>query len=309
MFEERMLFLLKLYSSLIVLSVIWGASFLFNELLLDEINPYGIVFGRSFFGFVFLMIFAIWKKEKLFDSSFPFLFFILIALINNTIPWTLIPFSQEYISTGLASILNALTPLMTIIVGMVFFKTKLVKKQYVGVFIGLVGIFILIDLPSIFNGGNQLIGAILLIMATIMYATSNHLTKKFLSEVSVIQLSLYTMFFTALMSFIITIISGQKMNVFLHLDNVAIFVGLGVFGSGVAYLLYYFMIQKGSAEFASLVTYLVPISAIMWGIIFLEEQITIQMIIGLVVIFSGVYISTTVKKTNDIEITEEREGA
>lgn len=299
----------RLYSFLIILSIFWGSSFLFNELLSDDIIPFGIVFGRSLFGFLFLIIYGLVKKERIFDRTFPFLFFLLIAIINTTIPWTLIPNAQHYVSSGLASILNALTPLMTIIVGTIFFKTKLVKKQYVGVLIGFLGMLILVDLPSVFTqSNNQWIGALLMILATTCYATSNHLTKKFLSSTSVFHLSLYTLFFTSIMSFILSIGAGQDMRVFFELDVIAIFIALGVFGSGVAYLLYYYIIQKGSAELGSLVTYLVPISAIMWGIIFLNESLTVQMIVGLLVIFSGVYLSSSSSKIEKEQIKKERDG-
>jgi drug/metabolite transporter (DMT)-like permease len=69
-------------------------------------------------------------------------------------------------------------------------------------------------------------------------------------------------------------------------------IGLGVFGSGFAYLLYYYMVKEGSAEFASLVTYLVPITAMIWGSLLLGEKITPHMLFGLILIFSGVYLSS-----------------
>lgn len=299
----------RLYSFLIILSVFWGSSFLFNELLSDDIIPFGIVFGRSFFGFLFLIIYGLVRKEKIVDRSFPFLFFLLIAVINTMIPWTLIPYAQHYISSGFASILNALTPLMTIIVGTIFFKTRLVKKQYIGVLIGFLGMIILVDLPSVFiQSNNQWIGSVFMALATICYATSNHLTKKFLNNTSVYHLSLYTLFFTSVMSFLLSLGAGQDMMVFFEVEKIAIFIALGVFASGVAYLLYYYIIQKGSAELGSLVTYLVPISAIMWGIIFLDESLTVQMIVGLLVIFSGVYLSSSSSKIDYKQIKKERDG-
>lgn len=299
----------RIYSFLIILSIFWGSSFLFNELLSDDIIPFGIVFGRSFFGFIFLIIYGLVRKEKIVDRSFPFLFFLLIAIINTTIPWTLIPYAQHYISSGFASILNALTPLMTIIVGTIFFKTKLVKKQYIGVLIGFLGMLILVDLPSVFiQSNNQWIGSVFMVLATICYAISNHLTKKFLNNTSVYHLSLYTLFFTSVMSFLLSLSAGQDMMVFFEVEKIAIFIALGVFASGVAYLLYYYIIQKGSAELGSLVTYLVPISAIMWGIIFLDEILTVQMIVGLLVIFSGVYLSSSSSKIEKEQIKKERDG-
>lgn len=147
-----------------------------------------------------------------------------------------------------------------------------------------------------------------MILATTFYATSNHLTKKLLLNTSVLHLSLYTLFFTSIISFILCFGTKQNMMVFFELEKIAIFIALGVLGSGVAYLLYYYIIQEGTAEFASLVTYLVPISAIMWGIIFLDEVITVQMTVGLLVIFFGVYLSGFSSKIKKEQIKKERDG-
>jgi drug/metabolite transporter (DMT)-like permease len=81
-------------------------------------------------------------------------------------------------------------------------------------------------------------------------------------------------------------------------------IGLGVFGSGFAYLLYYYCIQKGSPEFASLVTYLVPISAMVWGAVILKEEIHFSMITGFILILAGVYVSSKKPKENKIQISK-----
>lgn len=283
----------RLYTALIALSLIWGTSFLFIKLLLEDMGPSAVVFGRSLFGALLLGAIIVIQKKRLNLKNVPWKSVFFVALLNNVIPWSLISLSETMISSSLASIINATTPIWTILIGFFFFSSTLGIKQWAGISIGFLGIFILSDirLDDLINGST--LGVFLMSSATFCYGYASHLTKKYLKALSVMEISFLTLVLSSLMSFGIVLVSEpESLTLFTNGLVLLRFVGLGAFGSGIAYLLYYFLVQKGSPEFASLVTYLVPVSAVIWGAVLLEESIHLYMLIGLSIIFVGVYVAS-----------------
>lgn len=289
----------RLYSGLIGLSLIWGTSFLFIKVLISSMAPEAVVFGRCFFGAVILFLIYLFSKQKNNFKKLPWLQIIFVSLTNNALPWLLICSSETKLSSGLASIINATTPIWTLIIGFLFFSSHLKFNQWIGIIVGFTGIFILSDFKmGVFHSGNTL-GIILMSGATLCYGVGAQLSKKYLSKLSVIETSFFTLTVSAIISFMIMFITApQSLHMVFNTKTILPLLGLGAFGSGVAYILYYFLVKEGSAEFASLVTYLVPVSAIIWGALILKEAIHLSMIIGLLVIFFGVYISSIKFKKN-----------
>ncbi|WP_223595188.1 DMT family transporter [Neobacillus bataviensis] len=283
----------KLYTALIGLSIIWGTSFLFIKVLLTSLGPISIVFGRCLFGTIILFVIIILQKKKIILKKLPWFKLILVAMTNNVLPWLLICSSETKLTSSMASIINATTPIWTLIIGFIFFSSSLRKSQWIGIFVGFIGIFILSDvkLGELYSG--NLTGILLMTGATFCYGLASHLTKKHLTDLSVLETSFFTLLISTIMSFIIVWSTNPRfISSFITIETVGPFIGLGALGSGIAYLLFYYLVKKGSPEFASLVTYLVPISAVFWGAMLLKENIHLSMIIGLAVIFIGVYIAS-----------------
>ncbi|HEY2422176.1 MAG TPA: DMT family transporter [Neobacillus sp.] len=287
----------KLYSALISLSLIWGTSFLFIKVLLSMLSPAAVVFGRSLIGALMLFLIYLFIKRKVRFTELPWLKILAVSLMNNAIPWLLICSSETRLSSSMASIINATTPIWTLIIGFLFFSSTLRKSQWIGIFVGFVGIFILSDLQfGDLKSGNT-IGILLMTGATLCYGMGAQLSKKYLSQLSIIETSFFTLVFSTIIGFIMMLImSPQSLTSLYNVHLILPFIGLGALGSGVAYLLYYYLVKEGSPEFASLVTYLVPVSAIIWGALLLKEKIHFSMMIGLVVIFLGVYFSSLKSK-------------
>lgn len=283
----------KLFSALIVLSMIWGTSFLFIKVLLVSMVPAAVVFGRCLFGSIILFLIVLFRKERIKIKKLPWLPLVLVGLTNNVLPWLLISTSETLLSSGMASIINATTPIWTLLIGFFLFSSILRKSQWIGIMIGFIGIYILSDFKwgELYSG--NLMGILLMTGATFCYGIGSHLTKKYLVQLSVLETSFFTLIISTMISFLILLVSSpQSLSSFIKLTTVGPFIGLGALGSGVAYLLYYYLVKKGSPEFASLVTYLVPVSAVFWGTFLLKEKIHLSMIVGLLVIFFGVYISS-----------------
>lgn len=294
----------KLYGALLTLSLIWGTSFLFMKLLLNDLAPTAIAFGRSFFGMMILLVIMLLRKKTFALKKLPWGKLLLVALTNNAMPWLFITTSETKISSSMASIINATTPVWTLVIGFFFFSSLLRKNQWFGIIVGFAGIFVLSDLQlGDIKSGNTL-GILLMTAATISYGFGAQMSKKYLGDLTVLEISFYTLFLSTVISFITMLfMAPQSVKALFQIEFILPFIGLGAFGSGIAYLLYYYLVKAGGAEFASLVTYLVPISAIIWGAALLNETVHLSMVIGLTIIFVGVYISSrkpkvTVEKTS-----------
>lgn len=283
----------KLYGALLMLSLIWGTSFLFIKVLLQEMSPIAVVFGRCLFGTIMLLLISFIRKDRLLNKNLPWGFIFIVALINNLFPWLLISSSETSISSSLASILNATTPIWTLIIGFLFFSTTLRRNQWFGIFIGFIGIYLLSNFKIGEINSGHIIGVVLMSAAAICYGMAAQMTKKYLKDITIMQISFFTLFFSSIVSFVLLLImSPQSISAYFQVINIIPLLGLGALGSGVAYLLYFYLVTKGSPEFASIVTYLAPVSAIMWGTLLLKEKIHPSMLFGLLVIFLGVYITT-----------------
>lgn len=283
----------KLYGALVLLSLIWGTSFLFMKILLLHMDPAGIVFGRCLFGTVVLFIVLLLSREKINYKKLPWIKLFLVGLTNNALPWLLISSSETKISSGLASSINATTPVWTLLIGFFFFSSTLKKNQWIGILIGFLGIFVLseIKIDDLFSSNTA--GVLLMTGASLCYGIGAQLSKKYLSQLSVLQISFFTLGISTIISFIMMLAThSNSLRTLPQMSIILLFIGLGSFGSGFAYLLYYYLVQKGSPEFASLVTYVVPVSAIIWGAALLKESIHASMLFGLLFIFTGVYITS-----------------
>ncbi len=296
----------KLYGSLFTLSMIWGTSFLFIKMLVVELGPWGVVFWRCLFGaltlIVILLLFKRKEVAKVKSEKIPWIALLFVAIFNNTLPFGFIAMSEMKISSSFASVINATTPIWTIVIGVLFFHVSSNIKQWVGVFMGFVGIILLLNLNVMGLIGENFIGAGTMLFATLCYGIGAQLARKYLKNVPIIIVSLLTLSISTLLSFFIMLSSEKGFVGISSIDIVYSLIGLGVFGSGIAYLFYYYMVKEGGAEFASLVTYIVPITAMLWGYLLLSENISANMISGLLFVFSGVYLST-VSRRKSIEIT------
>lgn len=281
----------SLYLALISLSLIWGGSFLFIKLLLEEYGPWGIAFFRSAFGLVLIIIVMKLLRQPFGLRTIPWVPMTIMALVNTAIPWFFIGLSETRITSGMASVLNATTPLWTVIVGVFFFKKMTNKLQWLGLVISLFGMIILLGVNPVSLISVDPVGAVCMISATLCYAVGSHLSKRF-TELTMYQVTFGTLLCAMVGSGLAGLVFETKSLLQVpSLASLGAISGLGLLGSGVAYILFYFMIQKGSPEFATMVTYLVPVSAIIWGYALLHEPLEWSLVTGLVLILAGVYIA------------------
>ncbi|WP_100333802.1 DMT family transporter [Bacillus alkalisoli] len=285
---------MKLYSALIGLSLIWGLSFVFVETIIGTAGVWGTVFLRCVAGASILFPLLLIKiKNKEIRKNLPWKALLIAGVFNAGLPWALIALSQTQITSNTAAVLNALTPILTGLIGFIAFSIFLNKQQWGGIILGFLGILILMNFNISELFSNSFIGIGTMILATTCYGFATHFTKRYLSRVNEVILSFITLVVGAAIAGIGVIFTEPMALVNVMQSNdwklfVSI-IGLGCVGSGIAYLLYYYLINTGGAAFASTVTYIIPLTALFWGNILLGEPVTKNLLFGLITIFLGVY--------------------
>ncbi|WP_226035087.1 DMT family transporter [Aquibacillus saliphilus] len=283
---------MKPYGALLTLSFIWGMSFLFIKLLLPYAGPWAIVFLRCLFGVLPLYAILFLKRRDELSKKQPWKALLIVGMLNVTVPWMLISLSEMKIMSSTAAILNATTPILTSLIGFLFFSILLSNKQWIGIIIGFVGILILLEFNVIQLFGDDFIGIGTMLLATICYGIASQYAKKHLNQDSVLVVSIATLTVGTVFSFLgMTLTSSFPSSAFSSLTPIVAIIGLGIFGSGISNILFFYMVKEKSAEFATSVYYLVPVTAMLWGALLLDEPLSTNLLFGLLFILAGVYLS------------------
>tara|TARA_B100000427_G_C15472852_1_gene579373 strand:+ start:555 stop:1355 length:801 start_codon:yes stop_codon:yes gene_type:complete len=216
---------------------------------------------------------------------------LIVSLIGTVIPAILFAKSQVFLDSSVAGMLNALTPIFTLIIGILFFnRTTWNTRSLIGIIIGLMGTYILLSPSTIEN--NNILYSLLIIFATICYALSINTIKDKLDTLNSLDIAVISSFFSAVIP--VVYLSSKNTNtvitkIYLHFDYFIYLLILGIICTSLAIILFNFLIKRSSALFASSTTYLIPIFAIMWGTID-SEIIQSHELIGISVILTGVFI-------------------
>ncbi|MDF9761963.1 drug/metabolite transporter (DMT)-like permease [Peribacillus simplex] len=291
--------MLRLYGALIGLSLIWGLSFVFMKWLLPPAGIWGIVFLRCLAGAVMLLP-ILWLKRRDINWKLPWKALVVVGIFNCGLAWGLIALSETEINSSTASILNATTPIWTGIIGFIIFSYVLTARQWVGILIGFFGILVLMDFQVGQLFGKEFIGIGTMLLASTCYGFAGQFTKRFLSNTSILVITTFTLLTGAVIGLIGMLITEPiKPVLLLEPLTVLSIVGLGCFGSGLGQLIYFYINKNGSPELAATVTYLIPATAMVWGYVLLGEAINPNVIIGLLIIFAGVYLSSKKSKVNE----------
>lgn len=276
---------------LTILALIWGSSFILIKKGLVGLSPMQLGSLRIIFSAVFLLIIGFKSLTQI--KQYQWKYIALTSLFGTFIPAFLFAVAQTQISSSVSSILNSLTPLNTLIIGGVAFGLTFKRSQILGVIIGLIGTLLLIINGALNHPNQNYWYTILVLVASICYATNVNLLKKYLSDVKPLSISTGN-FVVMLVPALIVLFSTDFMNVVEHAEvqnSMMYIVILGVVGTGIANIIFFKLIQMSSPVFATSVTYLIPVVAFFWGLLDNEMLTTIQFI-GAFIILVGVYLSS-----------------
>ena len=277
---------------LITLAALWGPSFLFIKVAVEEIPPLTLVLGRVAVGAAFLLIVLLSQGRRLPTDRRLWRHLAVVAMLHNALPWVLLSWGEQYIDSALASILNGTTPLFTIILAhFLVAGDRMTVPKMLGVLLGFAGLFLLI-LPSLSGGGQASTWGLLAVTAAAavygvaMIYSRNHLRGLPPLVAPASQLLLAT---------------GYMLPVALLVDRPwtldrpstvalgSLFL-LGILGTGLAFIVYYRLLETANPTYISMVTYVIPVFGVVLGVLVLGEQLTWYALAGFALILLGVMV-------------------
>jgi drug/metabolite transporter (DMT)-like permease len=270
------------------LGTIWGSSFLFISYGLDLLTPTGIAFWRSAIGAVTLLIVLLVLRIK-FVRGWKVWFKLWIAgLFMSAIPAVLFGFAQQHVTSALAAIINASTPIFTVLAILIAFRAEKPKTTVlVGLGVGLIGVFIVLGIWQGFGDNDPLaIGA--LILAVTCYGIGSPYLRKYVEPLNLKpEAAVFGQVLTSAITLLPFYLSGALFVGAFNFNSVASMLTLGVLGTGLAYVMYYRLLAQVGSAIGSAVTYMSPIVGVILGLLVLGEQITWNEPVGAFVVLFG----------------------
>lgn len=279
----------RVWAMLIVLSMLWGGSFFFVGVVVTDLPPLTIVALRVGIAAITLWIIALMiglrppKELRVWGA------FLGMGLLNNVVPFALIVWGQTQIASGLASILNAATPIFAVVVaGILLPDERVTPLKLVGVGIGFVGVVVMIGLPAL-SGGGSFIAQLAIIAAALSYAFAGVYGRRFkaMENNPIITAAGQVTASTIVLTPVALMVDGPLDVVAMSGDTWAAIAGLAVLSTAVAYVLYFKILELAGATNVLLVTLLVPVSAILLGSLFLNESLEVIHFVGMLLIAIG----------------------
>ena len=283
---------------LILLSIIWGSSFILIKKGLVGLSDYQVGASRIVLTSVFLFSVGFKSIKQIQKKHWRWI--AISGFVSSFFPPFLFAMAQKHIDSSIASILNSFTPLATVIIGVILFKIFSSKRQIWGVFIGLVGTILLILAGTDLNPNHNSWYSLLIIAATLGYALNVNIIKKYLYDISALAVTTGNFLFVFLPALVVLYLSGFFETVFdsqemqVSLFYVAL---LSLFGTAFAKVVFNKLVQISSPVFASSVTYTMPIVAVMWGL-FDGEAFSFLQVLAASIILLGVYLANKKPKAD-----------
>jgi drug/metabolite transporter (DMT)-like permease len=273
---------------LIALSVLWGGSFIFNQWALDELDPFAVVAGR-----VILAAIALQVIVRVAGVSMPrdwraWRPWLVMGIINNVIPFSLIVWGQTEIGAGLASILNATTPLFAVLIAHVATTDeRLTANRLAGVLVGFAGVIVLIGTSAFDDLSGNLLAQLALLGASVSYALAGLWGRRLRGNPPLANATGQVTCSALIMLVLAPIIDGPWKYGSLEGKTIAALLGLALLSTVVGYLLYFRILTSAGATNVLLVTLLIPVSAVVMGALLLDEQIGAVDLAGMTLIGAG----------------------
>jgi drug/metabolite transporter (DMT)-like permease len=284
------------WSILIILALIWGSSFILIKRGLAVFSAGEVGAIRILAACLFTLPFSIPKVRKLSFRHLKLLF--IIGLVGSFIPAFLFAIGQTQLPSGITGVLNGLTPISVLIIGVIFFKQQITKLKTFGLLVAFLGTVVLLTAAS--GGGFKGINlyALFIVFATICYGTNLNVIKHYLADLKPLVITAVSILFMGPLAGLYLLLFTDFSVTLATVDGAGVAFGyitlLGVMGTAIALVLFNKLVQITTPIFASTVTYLIPIVALIWGF-FDGEMIVVGQLVGMLAIFVGVYITNRKK--------------
>lgn len=276
-----------------VLGVVWGSNFIYMKLAADWITPMQIVFLRVLFGLLPVLAFALLQQKIKLAHLKHFPHFIVMSLLATVVYYFGYAKGTALLLSGVAGILSGLIPLFSFVLAIIFVaEEKLTRLKTIGVLLGLFGV-VIIGFPS---GGEEFStsveGIVYMILGSLSIGASFVYAKKYIVPLKIppVALAAYQLSFGVLILIAITDFNGITEIAQSHHALWGIIIGLGLLGTGLAYIIYYYIVEKLGAVAAASSTYIPPVVALFIGAVFVGEPISVSDYLATLCIFMGVFL-------------------
>ena len=275
---------------LVVLALIWGASFMLIKIADRQLAPSTLVLGRL--GSATLLLAAIAAVSLGFRATMrelraAWFWLVVVSLVNTAVPFWLLSWGETRIDSGLASIIQGAVPIFNAVIAYGFFREERVGGlRFVGLAIGFVGVALLVGAQP----QGKLLGALAVVGMALCYAIGTLLAGRHLRGTPPLLVALASTGVSTLAVLPVGVVQAPAEA--WHAETIASILVLGLVGTGIAYLLFFALIQRAGANYATLVTYLVPPIALAYGAVFLGERFGAAALGGLALILGGVVLGT-----------------
>ena len=272
----------KYWILITILGAVWGSAFMFIKIATPELGPIALVNIRlAVAGLIFIPFLLQQKYLKHFRSNLKNI--LVLSVINTALPFSLFAYASLESSSNMLSILNGTTAIMAVVISTIWLKIRLNFFQIMGVFIGLFGIIVLANPDNVYI---SMKATIFCLSAAFCYALSANYIQKFAYKTNTIVLIGWSLVIASVLLLPITFFNLPSQ---LPSKNVIFSIlWLGVISTGVAFLGYVRLIEKVGAVKTATVAYFIPVFGVIWGYVFLGEPITLQILIGMILILIGI---------------------
>jgi len=274
---------------LLVLAAMWGASFLFIAIAVDDLGAIGVAEGRTVLGVAGLLVYAA-AVGRLPSLRQRWRAYLLLGAINAALPFALIAAAEVTIPASIAAIVNATAPLFSAVGAAIWLGQSLTRRGIGGLALGLAGVALVVGLAPIDLDGKTLLAVSASLGAAALYAVGGHLTKLRFAGVPPLTLAIGQL--TAATILLVPALGIDPPQHTPGAGPIAAVTALGLLSTGVAYLIYFRLIEETGATSALTVTYLVPVFGVLWAALFRGEEITAGMLVGAAVVLMGVLLVT-----------------
>lgn len=274
---------------LLLLGAIWGAAFLFIRIAVPEFGPIALVEVRVLIAAVALVA-LVALRQQLAEFRGRWGALALIGTINTAVPFALFAYATRTVPAGFAAVLNASVPLFGALLGRAFFAEKLGLSRATGLAIGFLGVLVLVARDLTVGGGALAIGAAL--TGSMLYALSAHLTRRLLPGVPSLIIAAGSLVASVALLLVPSLLLWPP-----AMPSAAAWgstVALALVCTAYGYVVYFRLLERAGATSAMAVTYLIPMFGMIWGGLFLGERVTAPMLIGCMLIFAGIAVTTGV---------------
>ncbi len=279
---------------MIALVVMFGSAFMLTKIAVQEYPPAVVAGGRIIVAALVLVIYSLLRRDSFTFISKHWLLLTALAFFGSCLPFYLISWGQQTVDSGIAGILMAIMPLTTIVLAHYFVGgERLTKNKVIGFVLGFLGILVLFGpdaLTKLDTDAGKLIAMLAILAGAVSYAINTIIAKRLPSE-SLVAMSAAVMVIASVMMLPAIGMSGQVWQLtYLSIEFASLLL-LGVFPTAIATVIYFSIIARVGPSFLSQINYMIPVWAVLIGILFLNESVGVNAIIALAIILLGIAIA------------------